>query len=99
MDNNQNEQWLTRNILGLLENKTIPQGKLWEFVERDTYLVAMKFTGGNQVQATNLLGVSRGTLRTKLQAYFGTTHIGGRWHGKTPHLSKNCGEQFSDSWK
>lgn len=49
---------------------------LLEEVESALYEAVMKFTKGNQSRAAILLGVSRGTLRTKLKSYFGTTHVG-----------------------
>ena len=49
-------------------------------VEAAMYEAAMKFTKGNQVQAAKVLGVARGTLRTKLKQYFGTTQVGGLYH-------------------
>jgi Fis family transcriptional regulator len=51
-----------------------------EEVESAMYEAAMKFTKGNQVQAAKVLGVARGTLRTKLKQYFGTTQVGGLYH-------------------
>lgn len=51
-----------------------------EEVEAAMYESAMKFTKGNQVQAAKVLGVARGTLRTKLKQYFGTTQVGGLYH-------------------
>lgn len=47
-----------------------------EEVESALYEAIMKFTKGNQSKAAVLMGVSRGTLRTKLKQYFGTTHVG-----------------------
>ncbi len=47
-----------------------------EEVESALYEAVMIFTRGNQSQAAKVLGVSRGTLRTKLKTYFGTTHVG-----------------------
>lgn len=47
-----------------------------EEVESALYEAIMKFTKGNQSRAALLLGVSRGTLRTKLKYYFNTTHVG-----------------------
>jgi DNA-binding protein Fis len=49
---------------------------VFEEVESAMYEAIMKFTKGNQSRAATLLGVSRGTLRTKLKRYFSTTHIG-----------------------
>jgi len=45
-------------------------------VESALYEAIMKYTKGNQSRAAKLMGVSRGTLRTKLKTYFGTTHVG-----------------------
>lgn len=47
-----------------------------EEVESALYEAVMKFTKGNQSRAAKLMGVSRGTLRTKLKQYFNTTHVG-----------------------
>lgn len=49
---------------------------LLEEVESALYQAIMNFTKGNQSRAAILLGVSRGTLRTKLKYYFSTTHVG-----------------------
>ena len=51
-----------------------------EEVESAMYEAVMKFTKGNQVQAARVLGVARGTLRTKLKQYFSTTQVGGLYH-------------------
>lgn len=53
---------------------------IFEEVEAAMYEATMKFTRGNQVQAAKVLGVARGTLRTKLKQYFGTTQVGGLYH-------------------
>lgn len=45
-------------------------------VEAALYEAVMKFTDGNQSKAALIMGVSRGTLRTKLKKYFSTTHVG-----------------------
>ena len=47
-----------------------------EEVEGALYQEMMTYTRGNQSLAARLMGVSRGTLRTKLTQYFGTTHVG-----------------------
>jgi len=52
------------------------QRYLLEVVESALYKAVMYYTKGNQSEAAKVLGVSRGTLRTKLKTYFGTTHIG-----------------------
>lgn len=46
-------------------------------VEAAMYEGIMRYTKGNQSKAAKVLGVSRGTLRTKLMHYFSTTHVGG----------------------
>lgn len=38
----------------------------------------MQFTRNNQSKAANILGISRGTLRTKLKRYFGDRYVGTR---------------------
>ena len=78
---------LSQSILDMLEKEQAPKGELLEFVEATMYEAAMKFTKGNQVQAAKVLGVSRGTLRTKLKQYFGTTHVGNIWINSVSHLT------------
>ena len=56
-------------------------------VESTAFEAAMKYAQGNQVQAAKILGVARGTLRSKLQTYFGTLHVGGLWHAKAKYTS------------
>lgn len=75
---------LRENVLKVMDfyfndmetNNTVAETILDE-VEAAMYEGIMKFTKGNQSRAAKLLGVSRGTLRTKLMTYFGTTHVGG----------------------
>ena len=78
---------LSQSILDMLEKEQAPKGELLEFVEATMYEATMKFTKGNQVQAAKVLGVSRGTLRTKLKQYFGTTHVGNIWINSVSHLT------------
>lgn len=52
------------------------QNKVLKEVEAALYESVMKYMRGNQSRAARFLGVSRGTLRTKLKEYFGTTHVG-----------------------
>jgi Fis family transcriptional regulator len=49
-----------------------------EEVEHALYEEVMAYTRGNQSLAARIMGISRGTLRTKLAQYFGTTHVGNR---------------------
>ena len=41
-----------------------------EDMERALFTEVMKFTRNNQSQATRILGINRGTLRTKLAKYY-----------------------------
>jgi len=47
-----------------------------EEVEMPFFRAVMDYTNGNQVQAAQISGISRGTLRKKLKKYFGTTLVG-----------------------
>lgn len=38
-------------------------------MERELFTAVMEFTEGNQSHATRILGINRGTLRTKLARY------------------------------
>lgn len=38
-------------------------------VEKPLFRAVMDYTGGNQSQAADILGINRGTLRKKLRAY------------------------------
>ncbi len=48
-------------------------GELYDLVlgevEEPLFKAVMEYTGGNQSQAANLLGINRGTLRKKLKTY------------------------------
>lgn len=55
--------------------QTITKNILYE-VEAGMYEAVMHYCKGNQSKAAKVLGVSRGTLRTKLKLYYGTTHVG-----------------------
>lgn len=46
--------------------------------ERVIYRDAYREVRYNQLQAAKLLGVSRGTFRTKMKHYFGDEYIGSR---------------------
>ena len=54
-----------------------PNSLVIDEVEAAMYEGIMRYTRGNQSKAAKILGVSRGTLRTKLMHYFSTTHVGG----------------------
>lgn len=64
------------DTLKRIQKDALVTGPILEEVEAAVYESAMRFTHGNQSLAARLLGVSRGTLRTKLVHYFGTTHVG-----------------------
>ena len=51
----------------LLKNKN--QNSLWPEVERCLIRRALEKTGGNQVHAAKLLGISRNTLRNRIEKY------------------------------
>ena len=38
-------------------------------VEKPLFKAALEYTGGNQSQAADILGINRGTLRKKLKVY------------------------------
>ncbi len=42
--------------------------EMLEIVERHLLTRVLNFTGGNQVQAARILGITRGSLRTKIRA-------------------------------
>ena len=44
-------------------------------VEPPLLLAVMEKRRGNQLQAAKILGISRGTIRKKLQRYFGTKYF------------------------
>ncbi|UCE88574.1 MAG: DNA-binding transcriptional regulator Fis [Pseudomonadota bacterium] len=50
-----------------------PPGELYEMVlqevEQPLLQAVLQFTGGNQTQAAQILGLNRGTLRKKLRQY------------------------------
>lgn len=63
--------------MGNVDNSDVSRILLSEEVESAMYEGIMKHTKGNQSKAAKMLGVSRGTLRTKLIQHFKTTHVGG----------------------
>ena len=49
-----------------------------EDAEKTIYEEAFKVARYNQSKAAKLLGVSRGTFRTKMKLYFGNQYVGGK---------------------
>jgi len=63
----------------LAENKNKNINDLYDMilceVEPPLLQVVMEKRRGNQLQAAKMLGISRGTIRKKLQRYFGTKYF------------------------
>ena len=63
----------------LAENKNKTIDDLYDMilceVEPPLLQVVMEKRRGNQLQAAKMLGISRGTIRKKLQRYFGTKYF------------------------
>ena len=63
----------------LIENKGKPIDDLYDLilseVEPPLLQAVMEKRRGNQLQAAKMLGISRGTIRKKLQRYFGTKYF------------------------
>ena len=63
----------------LVENKNKPIHDLYDMilseVEPPLLQAVMEKRRGNQLQAAKILGISRGTIRKKLQRYFGTKYF------------------------
>ena len=63
----------------LAENKGKPIAELYDMilseVEPPLLQAVMEKKRGNQLQAAKMLGISRGTIRKKLQRYFGTRYF------------------------
>ena len=63
----------------IAENKGRPITNLWDIimseVEAPLLQAVMEKRRGNQLQAAKMLGISRGTIRKKLQRYFGTKYF------------------------
>jgi Fis family transcriptional regulator len=78
------EQGLQDLVYGLVtrflaENKTKSVNDLYDMilaeVEPPLLQAVMEKRRGNQLQAARMLGISRGTIRKKLQRYFGTKYF------------------------
>jgi len=63
----------------LVENKSKSIDDLYDMilseVEPPLLQAVMEKRRGNQLQAAKMLGISRGTIRKKLQRYFGTKYF------------------------
>lgn len=63
----------------LSENKSKNVSELYDMilaeVEPPLLQAVMEKRRGNQLQAAKMLGISRGTIRKKLQRYFGTKYF------------------------
>lgn len=74
-------QELVYNLVSrfLLENKNKAINDLYDMilseVEPPLLQAVMEKRRGNQLQAAKMLGISRGTIRKKLQRYFGTKYF------------------------
>ena len=79
----QTQESLREHVLSSIDNFFKNSGNITDNnsvideVEAAMYESIMRQTKGNQSKASKILGVSRGTLRTKLMQYFNTTHVGG----------------------
>lgn len=83
-----NNEVLSEHIVGAVKKYlTAPQSKntnlnlyqlIVEEVEAPLFRTVMEMTRYNQSKAARVLGVSRGTLRTKLKRYFDDEFIGTR---------------------
>ena len=73
---------VVKGYLGDSSNKKSNKQELYDVVmqsiEAPLFRTVMEMTRYNQSQAARVLGVSRGTLRTKLKQYFGDEFIGTR---------------------
>lgn len=78
------EQGLQDLVYGLVtrflaENKSKSVNDLYDMilseVEPPLLQAVMETRRGNQLQAARMLGMSRGTIRKKLQRYFGTKYF------------------------
>lgn len=77
----QNLQDIVYNLVNrfLIENKGKSVENLYDMilseVEPPLLQAVMEKRRGNQLQAARILGISRGTIRKKLQRYFGTKYF------------------------
>jgi Fis family transcriptional regulator len=77
----QNLQDIVYNLVNrfLIENKGKSIENLYDMilseVEPPLLQAVMEKRRGNQLQAARILGISRGTIRKKLQRYFGTKYF------------------------
>jgi Fis family transcriptional regulator len=77
----QNIQEIVYNLVNrfLAENKGKSIENLYDMilseVEPPLLQAVMEKRRGNQLQAARILGISRGTIRKKLQRYFGTKYF------------------------
>lgn len=77
----QNLQEIIYNLVNrfLAENKGNTIDNLYDMIlqeiEPPLLQAVMEKKRGNQLQAAKLLGISRGTIRKKLQRYFGTKYF------------------------
>lgn len=77
----QNLQELVYGLVSrfLVENKGKPLNDLYDMilseVEPPLLQAVMEKCRGNQLQAAKILGISRGTIRKKLQRYFGAKYF------------------------
>lgn len=53
-------------------------GLVLEVVEPQIFAAVMRHCRNNQSEAARILGISRGTLRTKLKRYFDDTYVSSR---------------------
>ncbi len=84
IENTKQEQGLQDLVYGLVnrfltENKHKSIDGLYDMilseVEPPLLQAVMEKRRGNQLQAAKMLGISRGTIRKKLQRYFGTRYF------------------------
>ncbi len=68
---------LVTNFLATNKSKTIEDlyDMILQEVEPPLLQAVMEKRRGNQLQAAKMLGISRGTIRKKLQRYFGTKYF------------------------